>query len=322
MAELQSAEPLRRTPLYDLHVSLGARMVSFAGYEMPVQYPTGIIAEHNWTREHAGLFDVSHMGQAFVVGHSHDATARALEKLVPGDVRGLGLGKVRYTQLTNSEGGIIDDLMITRSASPTDDGSLGLIVNASRKTVDYDWIRRNLTPGISLMPIENRALLALQGPKAAEVMSRYCPKAAQLAFMSATSVEFDGIDCTVSRSGYTGEDGFEISVTARKANDVASALLAEAELKPIGLGARDSLRLEAGLCLYGHDIDETTSPVEADLVWSIGKRRRNEGGYPGAFRIGKEMIRGTARKRVGIKPDGRAPARGGPVSADADGRPI
>jgi aminomethyltransferase len=322
MAELQSAEPLRRTPLHDLHVSLGARIVPFAGYEMPVQYPSGIIAEHNWTRQHAGLFDVSHMGQAFVVGHSHDATARALEKLVPGDVRGLDLGKIRYTQLTNAEGGIIDDLMITRSAQPTDDGSLGLVVNASRKAVDYEWIRRNLTPGISLMPVENRALLALQGPEAAAVMARHCPKAVQLAFMTATSAEFDGLDCAVSRSGYTGEDGFEISVNARKARDIAETLLAEPEVKPIGLGARDSLRLEAGLCLYGHDIDETTSPVEAGLVWSIGKRRRNEGGYPGAFRIGKELTRGTARKRVGIKPEGRAPAREGTVVTDENGKAI
>jgi aminomethyltransferase len=318
----EPAEPLRRTPLYDLHVSLGARMVPFAGYEMPVQYPLGIIAEHNWTREHAGLFDVSHMGQAFIVGHSHDATARALEKLVPGDVRGLGLGRIRYTQLTNPEGGIIDDLMITRSASPTDDGSLGIIVNASRKAVDYDWIRRHLTPGISLMPVENRALVALQGPKAAEVMSRHCPKGAALAFMTAASTEFDGVDCAVSRSGYTGEDGFEISVNARKSADIVQALLAEEEVKPIGLGARDSLRLEAGLCLYGHDIDETTSPVEADLVWSIGKRRRNEGGYPGALRIGKELTHGTARKRVGIKPEGRAPAREGTLITDENGRSI
>jgi aminomethyltransferase len=322
MAEPQSAEPLRRTPLYDLHVSLGARMVAFAGYAMPVQYPTGILAEHNWTREHAGLFDVSHMGQAFVVGHSHDATARALEKLVPGDVRGLGLGRIRYTQLTNHEGGIIDDLMITRSDSPTDDGSLGLVVNASRKANDYEWIRRNLTPGISLMPVEHRALIALQGPKAAQVMSRHCPKAVGLAFMTATSVEFDGIPCAASRSGYTGEDGYEISVNAQKARDVARALIADEEVKPIGLGARDSLRLEAGLCLYGHDIDETTSPVEADLVWSIGKRRRAEGGYPGAMRIGKEMTRGATRKRVGIKPEGRAPAREGTAITDADGRAI
>jgi len=262
------------------------------------------------------------MGQAFVVGHSHDATARALEKFVPGDVRGLELGKIRYTQLTNPEGGIIDDLMITRSASPTDDGSLGLVVNASRKAVDYEWLRRNLTPGISLMPVENRALIALQGPQAAEVMSRHCPKAVDLGFMMATSAEFDGLDCAVSRSGYTGEDGFEISINARRAPDLVEALLAEPEVKPIGLGARDSLRLEAGLCLYGHDIDETTSPVEADLVWSIGKRRRNEGGYPGAFRIGKEMIRGPARKRVGIKPEGRAPAREGTVITDTQGRSI
>jgi len=322
MAEPQANEALRRTPLYDLHVSLGARMVPFAGYEMPVQYPSGIIAEHNWTRDQAGLFDVSHMGQAFVVGHSHDATARALEKLVPGEVRGLALGRIRYTQLTNPDGGIIDDLMITRSNSPTDDGSLGLVVNASRKAVDYDWIRQHLVAGISLMPVENRALLALQGPKAADVMSRHCPKAVGLAFMSATSAEFDGIDCAVSRSGYTGEDGFEISVNARKATDIARTLLGDPEVKPIGLGARDSLRLEAGLCLYGHDIDETTSPVEADLVWSIGKRRRNEGGYPGAHRIGQELTRGPARKRVGLKPEGRTPAREGTIVTDENGRTI
>jgi aminomethyltransferase len=322
MAESQASEQLRRTPLYDLHVSLGARLVPFAGYEMPVQYPTGILAEHNWTRTAAGLFDVSHMGQAFLVGHSHDATARALEKLVPGDIRGLALGRIRYTQLTNQEGGIIDDLMVTRSSSATDDGSLGLVVNASRKAADYDWIRRNLTPGISLMPVENRALVALQGPKAAEVMGRHCPKADSLHFMSATSAEFDGIDCSVARSGYTGEDGFEISVGARKAHELVSALLAEAEVKPIGLGARDSLRLEAGLCLYGHDIDETTSPVEADLAWSIGQRRRTEGGYPGAYRIGRELTHGAARRRVGIRPEGRAPAREGAVISDESGKPI
>jgi aminomethyltransferase len=322
MAEPPPAQALRRTPLHDLHVSLGARMVPFAGYEMPVQYPTGIIAEHNWTRAHAGLFDVSHMGQAFLVGHSHDATARALEKLVPGDIRGLGLGRIRYTQLTNQDGGIIDDLMVTRSASPTDDGSLALVVNASRKAIDYDWIRRGLSPGISLMPVENRALIALQGPAAAAVLMRHFPKAAALAFMSATSAEFDGIDCAVSRSGYTGEDGFEISVNARKARDLVTALLAEPKVRPIGLGARDSLRLEAGLCLYGHDIDETTSPVEADLAWSIGKRRRNEGGYPGAFRIGKELTHGPSRRRVGLKPDGRAPAREGTLITNEKGRTV
>src|SRR6185312_8204844 len=242
MIDPQSAGPLRRTSLHDLHVALGARMVPFAGYEMPVQYPTGIIAEHNWTREHAGLFDVSHMGQAFLVGHGHDATARALEKLVPGDVRNLGLGKMRYTQLTNEAGGIIDDLMVTRSNSPTDDGSLGLIVNASRKAVDIAWIRQHLLPGISLMPVENRALIALQGPDAEAVMARHCPPAAALAFMTATTAEFDGIDCAVSRSGYTGEDGFEISVGASKARELVDALLAEPEVKPVGLGARDSLR--------------------------------------------------------------------------------
>jgi aminomethyltransferase len=316
------SETLHRTPLYDLHVKLGARIVPFAGYEMPVQYPTGILAEHNWTRLSAGLFDVSHMGQAFIVGPDHETTARALEKLVPGDVIGLGLGRIRYTQITNPQGGIIDDLMITRSSSTADDGRLGMVVNASRKDVDYAWLRERLPKGIGLEPAEDRALIALQGPKAAAVMARHCRKAVELAFMTATSAEFDGMGCHVARSGYTGEDGFEISIDARNVGALAETLLADRDVKPIGLGARDSLRLEAGLCLYGHDIDEETSPVEADLVWSIGKKRRSEGGFTGAERIVREITEGPRRKRVGIRPEGRAPAREGSVIIDEKDRAI
>jgi aminomethyltransferase len=317
-----SAEILKRTPLYDLHVKLGARLVPFAGYEMPVQYPTGIVAEHNWARTNAGLFDVSHMGQAFLVGVDHPSVAAALEKLVPGDILGLGLGRIRYTQFTTPEGGIIDDLMVTRSRSQDDDGRLYLVVNASRKDVDYAWMSKHLPDGIALHRADERALLALQGPKAADVMARHCAEAPGLAFMSATSAAFDGIDCHVARSGYTGDDGFEISVTAEHATRLAEILLAEPEVKPIGLGARDSLRLEAGLCLYGHDIDETTSPVEAGLSWSIGKRRKSEGGFFGAARIQRELKDGPSRKRVGIKPDGRAPAREGAVVQSSSGTQI
>lgn len=312
-------ETLRRTPLYDLHVKLGARMVPFAGYEMPVQYPTGILAEHNWTRASAGLFDVSHMGQAHVLGADHETVAAALEKLVPGDVRGLAPGRIRYTQLTNLEGGIIDDLMITRL---NDDGRLYIVVNASRKDVDYAWLDRHLPKDVKLEPIDDRALIAFQGPKAAAILARHCSKASALAFMTAAHGTFDGIACHVARSGYTGEDGFEISVATKHAVKVAETLLADPDVKPIGLGARDSLRLEAGLCLYGHDIDEDTSPVEADLVWSIGKRRRSEGGFTGAERVMREIRDGAKRKRVGIKPEGRAPAREGSVIVNAEGRAI
>lgn len=313
------SETLHRTPFYDLHVKLGARMVPFAGYEMPVQYPTGILTEHNWTRASAGLFDVSHMGQAHVVGPDHETVAKALEQLVPGDVLGLAPGRIRYSQLTNATGGIIDDLMITRT---TTDGRLYVVVNASRKDVDYAWLKQHLPKDVKLEPIEDHALVALQGPKAAAVLARHCPKASALAFMTAANDKFDGIDCHVARSGYTGEDGFEISVATRHAVKLAEALLADPDVKPIGLGARDSLRLEAGLCLYGHDIDEETSPVEADLVWSIGKRRRTEGGFTGAPRITREIRDGAQRKRVGIRPEGRAPAREGSVIIDAQGRAI
>ena len=314
-------EPLARTPLYDLHVELGGKMVSFAGYEMPVQYPLGIMGEHNQTREAAGLFDVSHMGQAFLVGPDHETTASALEALVPSEIAGLAPGRVRYTNLLNDEGGIIDDLMVTRSAREEDDGRLYLVVNASRKDVDYAHMAARLSGGVTLQPVEDRALVAIQGPKAVDVMARLSPQADGLAFMAASSGEVAGIDCHLSRSGYTGEDGYEISVAADQAEDLARALLAEPEVEAIGLGARDSLRLEAGLCLYGHDIDETTSPIEAGLRWIINKRRREEGGFPGAERIQREIAEGTSRLRVGIRPSGRAPAREG-TEVSHDGRVV
>jgi aminomethyltransferase len=314
-------ETLRRTPLYDLHVELGARMVPFAGYSMPVQYE-GILAEHRWTREHAGLFDVSHMGQRFLSGPDHVTTAAALEALCPGDFQSLKLKQMRYTLLLNDAGGIVDDLMVTRSNSEEDDGTLGLIFNAGRKEVDDAYVRSRLPAGMSLLSADDRALLALQGPEAVKVMARHCPKATELVFMTATSAEFDGMDCAVSRSGYTGEDGFEISVPSKNAEAVVRTLLAEPEVKPIGLGARDSLRLETGLPLYGHDLDEDTSPVEADLGFAISKRRRSEGGFPGAERILRELAAGPSRKRVGIKPEGRAPVREGAEIVGDDGAVI
>jgi aminomethyltransferase len=306
-----AAEPLKRTPLYDLHVALGAKMVPFAGYEMPVQYPLGILKEHLHTRAAAGLFDVSHMGQAFLIGPDHATTAAALETLVPADILSLKPGQQRYTQLLNDDGGIIDDLMVTRPASAGDDGKLFLVFNASRKEVDYAHIASRLPAGVKLQPMPERALLAVQGPAAARIVADLCPLAARLGFMSATGARIGGFDCHVSRSGYTGEDGFEISVAAEHAAALWDMLLRSDALKPIGLGARDSLRLEAGLCLYGHDIDETTSPIEAALAWSIQKRRRAEGGFPGTARILDELANGPKRKRVGLRPDGKAPAREG-----------
>jgi aminomethyltransferase len=312
------SETLRRTALYSLHLSLGARMVPFAGYEMPVQYE-GILAEHRWTREHAGLFDVSHMGQRFLVGPDHATTAAALARLTPGSFEELGLGRMRYTLLLNDDGGVIDDMMVTRSQSESDDGALGLVFNAGRKEIDDDYFRSRLPGDVTLQAADDRALLALQGPEAVKVMARHCPKALPLTFMSATSAEFDGVDCNVSRSGYTGEDGFEISVSIRDVEAVARSLLAELEVKPIGLGARDSLRLEAGLPLYGHDLDETTSPVEADLVFAIAKARRAKGGFAGAKRILNELANGSSRKRVGLRPSGRAPVRDGAKILSPDG---
>jgi len=271
----------------------------------------GILKEHLHTRGQAGLFDVSHMGQVFLIGPDHATTAAALERLLPADIQNLQPGQQRYSQLLNDAGGIIDDLMVTRPASAADDGRLFLVVNAARKEVDCSHIAARLPAGVHLMPAAHRALLALQGPAAARILTELCPDASRLAFMQATSARVGGIDCHLSRSGYTGEDGFEISVAAEHAEVLWQLLLKDDATRPIGLGARDSLRLEAGLCLYGHDIDATTSPVEAGLAWSMPKRRRSEGGFPGADRIQDELANGPKRKRVGIRPDGRAPAREG-----------
>ncbi len=311
-----------RTPLYDAHVALGARMVPFAGYEMPVQYPLGIIAEHNWTRENAGLFDVSHMGQCFIVGPDFAATAAAMEKIVPADIAGLEPGQQRYSQLLNEDGGILDDLMITRSAYANYEGWLYEVVNAARKAHDFAWIAKHLGGGVSFRPGEAMALIALQGPKAEKVLAKHVAAVRDLKFMHYVSADIDGMKLHISRSGYTGEDGFEISVFDKDAARLWNLLLADPLVKPVGLGARDSLRLEAGLCLYGHDIDETTSPVEAGLVWSIGKRRRSEGGFIGSARVQRELANGPSRKRVGIEPEGRAPAREGTAITDASGRQI
>ena len=311
MSAQDSATPLKRTPLYDLHVELGAKMVPFAGYDMPVQYPLGVLKEHLWTRERAGLFDVSHMGQATLEGPDHQTTAAALEALVPADIVNLKPGQQRYTQLLNDDGGTIDDLMVTRPLDSADDGRLLLVVNASRKDVDYTHMASRLPNGVTLHPINDRALLALQGPKAAEVLAKLAPETSRMGFMAVRETKVGPFECYVSRSGYTGEDGFEISVPEDGAVAFARMLLEDDDVQAIGLGARDSLRLEAGLCLYGHELDETTSPVEAGLVWSIQKRRREGGGFPGAARIQSELRDGPSRLRVGIKPEGRAPARDG-----------
>ena len=310
---------LKRTPLYELHRELGAKIVPFAGYEMPVQYPLGILKEHLHTRARAGLFDVSHMGQAYLIGPDHQTTATALEALVPADILNVKPGTQRYTQLLNDEGGIIDDLMVSRSA---EDGKLFLVVNASRKDVDYKHISARLPASVRLEPLHDRGLLALQGPEAATVLAKHSPDAVSLGFMGTRRASVAGFDCHVSRSGYTGEDGFEISVAADQAVELARLLLADDAVQPIGLGARDSLRLEAGLCLYGHELDEETTPIEAGLTWSIQKRRREAGDFPGAERIQRELRDGPKRVRVGIKPEGRAPARDGTEIFDANGTRI
>ena len=310
---------LKRTILYAEHAALGAKLVPFAGYEMPVQYPTGILTEHNWTRNSAGLFDVSHMGQAFLVGPDHATTAAAMEKLVPSDIASLKPHQIRYSQFLNPEGGILDDLMITRLA---DESRLYLVCNASRRDEDFAHIKKYLAANVKLQRGADMALIALQGPRAEAALAKLAPAVRDIPFMYYAAVSIDGIQAHVSRSGYTGEDGFEISIFDKDAVRLWQLLLADPDVKPIGLGARDSLRLEAGLCLYGHDIDETTSPIEGDLLWSIQKRRRSEGGFIGSARIQKEIASGVKRKRVGIKPEGRAPAREGTVVTDASGRQI
>jgi aminomethyltransferase len=321
-APLAAAEPLAETPLHAEHAALGARLVPFAGYSMPVQYPTGILAEHLWTREKAGLFDVSHMGQAMLLGPDHETTARALETLVPADILNLKPGQQRYTQLLSEDGGILDDLMVSRPADGAEAGHLYLVVNASTKEDDYAHIAARLPQGVTLARGDNRALLALQGPGAAAVLGQLAPGVEALTFMQIGWFEVAGVRAHVSRSGYTGEDGFEISLPADRAAELWRLLLEDDEVKPVGLGARDSLRLEAGLCLYGHDIDQKTSPVEAGLTWSIQKRRREEGGFPGAARIQREIAEGPARVRVGLRPEGRAPAREGAVITTSGGQEV
>lgn len=323
MGETQTG-PLLKTPLHALHGELGAKMVPFAGYDMPVQYPTGVMAEHNWTREHAGLFDVSHMGQCFLIpaDGQYETAAAALEKLVPADVLGLKPGQQRYSQFTNAEGGILDDLMVTRLGHPGHEHWIYLVVNAACKDADYAHLKAHLPAGVTLKIAEDLALIAVQGPAAVAAVATLAPDLAGLKFMTSLDLAIDGIWAHVSRTGYTGEDGVEISVNSADAVTLTRKLLADARVKPIGLGARDSLRLEAGLCLYGHDIDTTTSPVEAGLTWSIQKRRRIEGGFLGAGRIQKDLADGAPRLRVGILPDGRAPAREGTVVKSADGQPI
>jgi aminomethyltransferase len=306
----RDAGRLQRTALHALHVSLGAKMVPFASYDMPVQYATGVLREHLHTRSSAGLFDVSHMGQIVLrakSGRVEDA-GRALELLVPQDILGVAPGRQRYAQFTNEGGGILDDLMVANFGD-----HLFLVVNAACKETDEAHLRAQLSEMCEIEPLPDRALLALQGPKAESVLAKLCADAPAMRFMDAGPRKVAGFDCFVSRSGYTGEDGFEISVPAGQAEELARLLLAEAEVLPIGLGARDSLRLEAGLCLYGHDIDTMTTPVEAALEWSIQKVRRSGGarcgGFLGAETILAQLDQGAPRRRVGLKPEGRAPVR-------------
>jgi aminomethyltransferase len=309
--------PLRSTPLHGLHVELGAKMVPFAGYDMPVQYPKGILAEHLHTRSQAGLFDVSHMGQLRLTGRADHDPVAALERLVTTDIRSLPGGRMRYALFTNPSGGILDDLMVMRAGD-----HLLLVVNAACKEADEAHLRANLADEVEIENLSGRALLALQGPAAVEALARLLPECRALPFMAGAFWVIEGARCFVTRSGYTGEDGFEISVPHDAAEPLARRLLAMPEVKPIGLGARDSLRLEAGLCLYGHDIDETTTPVEAGLAWSIAKRRREEGGFPGAAIIQRQLAEGPARRRVGIRPEGRQPARDHSEIQDGAGRKL
>ncbi|WP_040677781.1 glycine cleavage system aminomethyltransferase GcvT [Rhizobium mesoamericanum] len=312
---------LKKTPLHALHLSLGARMVPFAGYDMPVQYPAGVMKEHIQTRTSAGLFDVSHMGQVVIKAKSgkYEDAALALECLVPVDILGLGEGRQRYGFFTDENGGILDDLMITHL-----DDHLFVVVNAACKDADLAHLQKHLgdTCDITLL---DRALIALQGPRAVEVLAELWADVAAMKFMDVRHCRLHDVSCLVSRSGYSGEDGFEISIPADKAEDVTKRLLEHPDVQPIGLGARDSLRLEAGLCLYGNDIDTTTTPVEAALEWGIQKVRKTggarAGGFPGADRILAELERGAARRRVGLRPEGKAPVRGhSKLFADPDGK--
>ena len=301
----------RQTPLHDLHLELGGKLVDFAGWSLPVHYPAGIMAEHRHCRSAAALFDVSHMAQVLIHG---DGAAAAFEGLVPGDIVGSDQGRLRYTVLTNERGGVLDDLIAGRVPE-----GLFVVANAARRESDLGHLREALEPAHRVEELSERALLALQGPAAAVVLARLCPAARDLAFMQTATASVADVPCRISRSGYTGEDGFEISLAAEDALALARRLLAEPEVAPAGLGARDSLRLEAGLCLYGHELTPETTPVEAGLAWTIAKRRRREAGFPGAEVILGQLRDGPPRRLVGILPEGRAPAREGTEIQDAEG---
>ncbi|MEH6628083.1 MAG: glycine cleavage system aminomethyltransferase GcvT [Motiliproteus sp.] len=314
-----STGQLAQTPLYKMHLDLGGKMVPFAGYEMPVQYPLGVKKEHNHTRDHAGLFDVSHMGQVRLTGPN---AAAALEKLVPVDIIDLPAGKQRYALFTNEQGGIMDDLMVSNLGD-----HLFVVVNAACKEQDIAHMSANLGEGVELEVMENRALLALQGPEAAQALSRIVPEVADMLFMDSKTITIEGVGCIIGRAGYTGEDGYEISIPADKAEFIAKLLLEQPEVELIGLGARDSLRLEAGLCLYGHDLDQTTTPVEGSLLWAISKNRRTDGeragGFPGSDIILDQILtKNISRKRVGLIGQGRAPIREGTDLVNAQGDKI
>lgn len=332
-----AGKPLSRTPLHGLHLALGAKMVEFAGYDMPVQYPDGVLKEHLWTRTKAGLFDVSHMGQAFLTTtrkplgteEAHADISEAIETLLPGEIRKLKKGGMRYSVLLGDDGGVLDDLMVTRPLRDDAQGRLFLVVNAACKEQDFALIRERLGDGAVLEVCDDknsfagsRSLIALQGPAAARVLDGLVPGCAGQTFMTMAPYDWKGAYLIVSRCGYTGEDGFEISIRDEFAEDFAKALLDHPDVAPIGLGARDSLRLEAGLCLYGHDLDPSTSPVEANILFVINKRRREDGGFPGEDRIFRELAAGPRRLRVGILPEGRAPAREGTEIVDASGAKI
>ncbi len=314
-----STEPLKRTPLYDLHLAHGARMVPFAGYEMPVQYPAGVKNEHLHTRSQAGLFDVSHMGQLLLSGPGADAF---LETLVTVDIIDLPVGKQRYALLTNETGGIIDDLMVSRH-----NDFLHLVVNASRKTLDTEHIRTRIPADVTLETLDNHALIALQGPESAGILQAIIPDIADMVFMDSRALTIDGIPCLISRSGYTGEDGFEISIPEAHARQITERLLAHPQVALIGLGARDSLRLESGLCLYGQDLNEQTTPVEASLGWAISKSRRSDGvragNFPGAGVILSQLdSKQTTTRRVGLIGNSKAPVRAGTELVDDRGQPV
>jgi aminomethyltransferase len=310
---LSEEQPTQKLPLDGWHRNRGARMVPFAGYEMPIQYE-GIIAEHLWTRSSAGLFDVSHMGQLLVSG---DGVERALEALLPSDITGLGEARMRYSLLLAENGGILDDLMVTRRP----DGFY-LVVNGATKADDIAHLHEQLPDTITLNHMDEQALLALQGPKAVDALRRVAPGVEQLTFMTAGVFDIGGVPAWISRSGYTGEDGFEISIPAEAAPQIATLLADQPEVKPVGLGARDSLRLEAGLPLYGHDLDPETTPIEASLGFAISRRRRDEGGFPGNERIIAEHEQGAVRQRVGLFVEGRQPVREGAAVLNAEGSEV